>query len=179
MTFGEFSVGNPSNIFVGGGKSTSGKTSNEIWSFAPLANTWSFFANMPAALSFATAQMVDSNLYVIGGIDSSNRTSSKIYVLNILNKTWSIYPDTLRKARAKCVSLVRNARIYVFGGEAASGVLSDAVDEIKIKSNKCVAKANIGSSIYPYGCFLYKGEMYFIGGDEIKAIRVLKFALPY
>jgi hypothetical protein len=167
------------SIIVLGGKSLAGSASNKAWLYKPSVNLWSLFVTLPVRIVFPTVQILENKFYMIGGFDSAGHATSKIYVLDLTNGSWSLFPDTLKEARGNSVSVVRQSRIYVFGGQNEYGAFSSRVDEIRVSSGRCVRKGDVPYGVLPYDCFYDSKKMKLICGGRDQPLMVLEFDLLY
>jgi len=179
MQYGTAAIQFHDSILVLGGKSLAGIVSNKAWLYKPSVNLWTSFVTLPVRIASPTIQVLENKLYMIGGFDSAGYASSQIHVLDLRNNSWSLFPDTLKAPRGNSVSLSRNGRIYVFGGQNENGVFILKVDEIKLSGAKCVRKADVPYQVLPYGCFYHEDKMKLICGGADLPLMVLRFDLVY
>ena len=103
---------------------------------------WQEPSQMPTALQFSGAVVLDSNLiFVIGGTPDADslHASSTVYVFNATSKLWSRAPDMRTSRFAMCTALV-NRLVYVFGGVSTEPIIeTTAMTEIFIFQEKNIS----------------------------------------
>lgn len=122
------SVDGLGHILVFGGIVSDGSArSNLVLSYDIATDAWSTGANaaMPVALSNHRANLgADGRVYVMGGVSgamSAGITERRTHVYDPLTNTWAAGPDMAEARRNFGSVLASDDRIYVVGGENASG----------------------------------------------------------
>lgn len=146
-------------VYVFGGISTAGYTTNSVECYDPLSNTWTDKANLPFANSGCECECVGDKIYIIGAPDGQ------------IGSTFSYDPETdtctvkspMRTTRQFMTTTVLDNEIYCIGGKNANSNGLNTVDKYNCIEDKwydvgssSVARfgavsETVGNSIYTIG----------------------------
>ena len=111
--------------------------SRELWGYTASTGQWQSVAlqgSTPPPLVGASMCVLGNSLYVFGGANFDSAAYSDIYSYSTASSQWSLmniagFAPTARAYHAMaCTAYVSPSKIFVFGGETASGtLLSDTV----------------------------------------------------
>ena len=117
------------NLYTFGGIN-SGTTYNDTWKFNLTNNTWSQLSTTgttPSSRRSSDSIIYNNNLYIFGGVNSSAYLND-VWELNLSTLAWKELHDgtgTAPAARVEFKVVLYNAKLYLFGGNDASILLSD------------------------------------------------------
>jgi N-acetylneuraminic acid mutarotase len=120
-------------IYIIGGRAQDGTLSRRVDIFDPASGNWRRGADLPMALSSATAGFHRGRVHVAGGLArGGDQTSSAHLVYNAAANSWSREVDLPTPRHSLASAMVEN-RWYVFGGGLGVGIfavftVSDAVE---------------------------------------------------
>jgi hypothetical protein len=126
------------NIYVIGGLDASGAYRSEVWRAAIGSDgslgAWTRDLSLPVGLAFASCVAFGNMVYVIGGRSSSG-LSSTVYFTMInsdgalgFTNGWATNIRPLPAARSGAAPVVREGRVFLIGGQMASGITSSIID---------------------------------------------------
>ncbi len=168
------------NLYILGGLDASGAYRSEVWRAAVGSNgglgAWSREAfNLPQGLAFASCVAFGNMVYVIGGRNSGGLVNT-IYFTMInsdgslgFTSGWATNARTLPVARSGAAPLVYEGRIFIFGGETATGTTSSIIDAGIWNDHELgqwyAATNSLPSAGKGYAAVNYGGAFWVIGGD--------------
>ncbi len=175
-------------LFLAGGWNVSNSASASLASqdaFDIATQTWSATAAMLTPRNAAGAAVIDGKVYVAGGrspgIRATDQTSLEtLEVYDPATNTWAA-GTPLPTARASLAVVALGGRLYSMGGEAARGVVSDAVERYDPATRAWTAlpampyrshglgAAAVGDSIYVLGGFTGASDA--VGMESVAVYR--------
>jgi DNA-binding CsgD family transcriptional regulator/N-acetylneuraminic acid mutarotase len=115
-------IGN--RVYVPGGRLANGEISDVFESYDPRRDRWTTLKPLPAKLSGYALAAFEGKLYVFGGWDGQNYRVEVWQYEPDLDKWTAKSPMQTARAFADATVPERQGRIYVLGGENASGALT-------------------------------------------------------
>ncbi len=167
------------NLYILGGLDASGAYRSEVWRAAVGAGgslgTWNSDLSLPQGLAFASCVAFGNMVYVIGGRTSSG-LSNTIYFTMITSdgslgftSGWATNTRALPVARSGAAPVVYGGRIFLFGGETATGTTSSNIDAGIWNDHELgqwyAAANSLPSAGKGYAAANYDGAFWVIGGD--------------
>lgn len=155
-------------LYVAGGGSPFGGSTNTLFEYDPLTNTWAIRTPMPTSRSMAGAGVIGNRLYVVGGwigADSNNSTNV-LEVYDPITNSWaSLAPAPT--ARGEMATAVVGGKLYVTGGRASCCVVQYANLEVYDPlTNTWTTKAPIPQASEGPGGAEIGGKFYVVGGYD-------------
>ncbi len=109
------------NIYVIGGRTSSGTAVATVHCYNITNNTWSVLASIPEPIMEAGGSVVSGEIYLMGGWNATT-TSVKNYKYNPLTNTWTTRADIPTSKRFAVAVNVRNW-VYLIGGIGSNTIL--------------------------------------------------------
>ncbi len=141
-------------IYVSGGLSSSGGSSNSLYVYAPATNTWATKAKMPVASFDGVSAAINGKLYVLV---ANCPTCSRLYRYDPGINTWTRRADCPQQ-HARGAGGVIDGKFYVVDGSPNGGL--DVYDPV---TNTWTTKLTGGSLDSPAATVLGK-KLYILGG---------------
>jgi N-acetylneuraminic acid mutarotase len=108
-------------IFVPGGLTADGKTTDLLEMYDPRQNIWIQRASLPIKISAYALVAFEGHLYIFGGWDGTQYTNS-VYMYSPDQDEWQ-EQTPMPTARGYASAAVAGGKIYVFGGKNSSQIL--------------------------------------------------------
>jgi N-acetylneuraminic acid mutarotase len=158
-------------LFLAGGWNVSNSASASLASqdaFDIATQTWSATAAMPTPRNAAGAAVIDGKVHVVGGrspgIRATDQTSlATLEVYDPATNTW-VAGTPLPTARASLAVVALGGRLYSMGGEAARGVVSDAVERYDPVTRAWTALPAMPYRSHGLGAAVVGDSIYVLGG---------------
>ncbi len=107
-----------SKIYVVGGVTDTGTTTNALEVFDPATDTWAVAAPLPLSVWRGAAAAVDGVLYAFGGYRTAQfpfSPSNRVFAYDPATDTWT-EKASMSQARGAMVAVAFDGKIHVFGG---------------------------------------------------------------
>jgi N-acetylneuraminic acid mutarotase len=164
-----------STIYVLGGYvgDNPGPSSNRVWKFNTLTNTWSAGPDLPGGRGGAGAARIGRNIHFFGGATRTSGLFDEIdqsshYVLNLDSGVWTT-AASLPNPRNHMVGVSLNGKIYALGGQYTYHEESTNQAEVDVydpASNTWARAADLPTpkGHFPASTFVVDGRIMIIGG---------------
>jgi N-acetylneuraminic acid mutarotase len=154
-------------IYLPGGNDAGGTLTRTLYAYNTGTNTWSTKATMPAYSSCGGAATYSGKLYVFSGCTRSSTgaqvPAAFLHRYDPSNNTWT----TLRSAPAshfQPVVGVINGKLYVVGGNNASGAATGRVDMYDPATNLWSTRSTMPTPRVTAAAVTIGGKLHVIGG---------------
>lgn len=152
-------------VYSAGGNNGS-VTTNNLYRYDPVANSWTSLASLPTAVEEALAVYAEGKIFLFGGMNASV-VNNLLQIYTIATDTWSTgapMPDVRQQMGGGYI----NGIIYVAGGYSST-VLSDTTVKIQtwaytINTNMWETKTNLPAALGGPGSAVLNGQLYILGG---------------
>lgn len=152
-------------IYVSGGLSSSGGSSNSLYVYDPATNAWTTKAKMPVASFDGVSATINGKLYVLV---ANCATCSRLYLYDPRTNTWTRRADC-PKQHARGAGGVIDGKFYVVDGGAGNTVPRGGHDVYDPVTNTWATKGRgelldspaatvLGKKLYILGGFVSNGE---------------------
>lgn len=146
-------------IYVSGGLSSSGGTSNSLYVYDPATNAWTTKASMPVASFDGVSAAINGKLYVLV---ANCPTCSRLYRYDPGSNTWTRRADCPQQ-HARGAGGVINGKFYVIHGGAGNTIPDAGLDVYDPATNTWTTKGTGGGLDGPAATVLGK-QLYILGG---------------
>ncbi|MFE4711199.1 Kelch repeat-containing protein [Paenibacillus sp. NPDC056722] len=158
-------------IYVFGGLTTNIRSVSSVQVYDPLTDSWSNKKDMQVASHSQTSVTYNGKIYLIGGrhIDNATNVSINSFLEYDPNADSWITKNNLSIVRAAPNAVVYSNKIMVIGGNTGQGVgatESGTVESFDFEKNKWNNEASLNIARTSSGVFLYKGQIYVVGGTK-------------
>jgi hypothetical protein len=166
-------------LYIIGGLDASGAYRSEVWRAAINADgslgAWARDLSLPEGLAFASCVAFGNMVYVIGGRSSSGLSSTVYFTMvnsgGALGFTdgWATNTRSLPAARSGAAPVVREGRLFLIGGQTASGSTSSIIDAGFWNDGELgqwyTASNPLSSAGTGYAAVNFNGAFWVVGGD--------------
>lgn len=150
-------------LYVIGGFTADGKTSNLIEAYNVPSNTWNEkIEPLPITLHHASSAINDGKVYVIGGYTGDWIPSNKMFIYDIITNNWTNAPAMPTKRGSPTANFVAN-KLYVMGGDIRGDALA-TVERYDPVTRNWTILSDMPTARHHAASAVVDGEIYVIGG---------------
>lgn len=155
------------SIYVAGGQDATGALTRTLYRYNSATNVWTTRANMPVVGGCGGSAVISGKVYVFSGCTrSSTGTQIGARLLHRYTPSTNSWA-TLRIAPAVHIQpavVATGGKLYVIGGNSASGGATNRVDVYDPASNTWTTKASMPTVRAAMAGAVVAGKIYVIGG---------------
>ena len=137
---------------------------------------WTRKADMPNAITYHSASVVNGKIYVIGG--GKDEALSIVEEYNPATDTWTRKAD-MPTPRCSLSTSVVNGKIYAIGGGTTGLVSLSVVEEYNPATDTWTKKADMPTARLGLSTSAVNGKIYAIGGASIPALALFSAVEEY
>lgn len=161
-------------IYVGGGYVGNFTNTNDWQVYDPVANQWSYLANMPGANSSRTAGVAfvlnGKGFAGLGAQDYNNFSPAPTYLndiweYNASSDNWTKKADFPDSGRSDATCFTIGAKAYVVGGKTGPAATSNDTWEYDAATNQWNEKADFPGTLERGAGFAVGSKGYVVGGS--------------
>lgn len=146
-------------------------TSNALEAYDVTSNAWTTLANLPVAVSGATAVALNGQLCVLGGLLASGDPTSEVQVFRPDINQWVSDPNlgaipALKVARHSAAAAVLDGKIYVFGGMTEGRVVTTDCEVYDPATRKWQTLPPMPFARYLHAAAALGGKVFVLGGNN-------------